>query len=566
MNLNPKVVPFERGADFMRQRAMKNLRDNNIIDALELMRRAVETSPENNDYRLEMAQLYCDSGCPRESGRMLLDMIVDNVYRDECLYGLAINQLNMGNPESARRHLGMCISETKNDDLKAQAERLLGEMEMFDALNRPESRKTGRVYELTDTACAKMRTENYDAAIRAFDRALKLDPAQMEVRALKGMAFMMQGRKDAAVSMADEVAASDTGNIRALCVSAQIYGMAGEADKADAMLDRAAAAEPDPAERRMMVFTLFEAGRLDQAAAAAKAALEETPCDRVILHALAVIALNAEGPEAAMRYWKRILRINPDDTIASYYYEAAEKGELDPAAVNGEYQVPRQEALRRYMAIAHKFEGIDFCETESLWRNDEEFRSLMRWSLEGTDERFRDTALSIMASVHDTQAESIIREYVTRPEVGREALMRVLAVYNVLNLDVRRIVPTFVDTENEVTPDGDAVLSEMTIGHKQLVRLASEVLEMRYGIHAYDRLSVMWDVYRRSRTTRLDPLLRTETAAAALAYCYLAHYETAPRLEKLAHQYRCSARQLRFFAAHMSAILERGGMTFGAFD
>ena len=55
MNGNLKVVSFKRTPAYVHHRAMMNRRDNNIVDALELMRRAVEESPENREYRLDLA-------------------------------------------------------------------------------------------------------------------------------------------------------------------------------------------------------------------------------------------------------------------------------------------------------------------------------------------------------------------------------------------------------------------------------------------------------------------------------------------------------------------------------
>ena len=62
MSYNPKVVSIERSAAYVHHRAMKNRRDNNPVDALELLRQAVEQSPENREYRLDLAELYCEMG------------------------------------------------------------------------------------------------------------------------------------------------------------------------------------------------------------------------------------------------------------------------------------------------------------------------------------------------------------------------------------------------------------------------------------------------------------------------------------------------------------------------
>ena len=77
MTKNPKVVSFKRSPAYVHHRAMLNRRDNNIVDALELMRRAVEQSSENREYRLDLAELYCEMGCHEQSTRLLLDMLAE---------------------------------------------------------------------------------------------------------------------------------------------------------------------------------------------------------------------------------------------------------------------------------------------------------------------------------------------------------------------------------------------------------------------------------------------------------------------------------------------------------
>lgn len=566
MNPNPKVVPFERGADFIRQRAMKNFRANNIVEALELMRKAVETSPENDDYRLELAQLLCDAGCPNSSSRLLLDMIARGVNTDECMYGLAINQLNMNNPEAARRLLRKCLDESSSEELRAQAEQLTGEIDMFETLNRPATRRTERMYSMTDAACERMRDEDVEGAVRLFERVLKMDENQPDVRALLSMAYMMQNRRGAALALAESACAEDCKSVRALSVSAQVYNMAGLVDKAHALLKRATAAGPDPLEMRMLIFSMFEAGMYSEARTAAQEALSETPCDRQLLHAMAVISLRlGEDAASAEQYWKRIVRIDPDDTIAAYYCKAAQNGELDVAELNCEYQVPRREMLARYITITEKLNG-DLFSVGNAWRDDAEFRGLVGWCLLGGDRRFREAAVTLLASIDDPAAESQLREYLMRADSGFDMTIRAAAMYRLRGEGVERILPPYIDTGDGIVPEADDVLENMGVGHRQLVRLAGEVLERSYGVDAYDKLAVMWDMYRRCRRTRTDPLVRTETAAAALAYCYLEKAGKTPQMERLAVQYRCNIRQLRFFTKHLSATLEKGGAAIGSVD
>ena len=72
-----------------------------------LMRSAVEQSPENREYRLDLAELYCEMGCHEQSTRLLLDMLAEGDGPSECYYGLALNQLGMNDLDGARQSLNL---------------------------------------------------------------------------------------------------------------------------------------------------------------------------------------------------------------------------------------------------------------------------------------------------------------------------------------------------------------------------------------------------------------------------------------------------------------------------
>ena len=101
-----QVVSFDRSPAYVHHRAMVN-RGRTTVDALELMRHAVERSPENREYRLDLAELYCEMGCHAQSNRLLLDMLAQDDAPAECYYGLALNQLGMNDLEGAQQSLRM---------------------------------------------------------------------------------------------------------------------------------------------------------------------------------------------------------------------------------------------------------------------------------------------------------------------------------------------------------------------------------------------------------------------------------------------------------------------------
>lgn len=93
MKHNPKIVAFNESSAFAYHRAMKNRRENNMLDALELMRAAAERSPENPEYSLKLANLYAEIGCFRQSARVLLDRMAAGNAPGDCSFALIFDLL-----------------------------------------------------------------------------------------------------------------------------------------------------------------------------------------------------------------------------------------------------------------------------------------------------------------------------------------------------------------------------------------------------------------------------------------------------------------------------------------
>ena len=67
----------------------------------------------------------------------------------------------------------------------------------------------------------------------------------------------------------------------------------------------------------------------------ARLAMQETPYDRHLLHVRAVALLRTGAPAAqAAKFWERIVRIDPEDSVAAYYLQAASQGAGQTREVN----------------------------------------------------------------------------------------------------------------------------------------------------------------------------------------------------------------------------------------
>ena len=560
MRDNPKVVSLRRNAAYLHHRAMLNRRDNRVVDALELMRRAVEASPDNREYRLDLAELLCEMGCHEQSSRLLLDMLSGGDAPSECYYGLALNQLGMNDLSGARQSLNTYRRRDPEGAHSEEVGHLAMELELYRTTNRPANRRLYRAMRVANRACDAMKADDADKACRLFEQTLNIASEQYEMRALYAMALVMAGRQEEARREADRACGGYPPSVRAMCVCAQVYALLGERTRAMELMDAAAAERPEGADLRLMLYAAGEMKLYDRAAEYARRALLETPFDRELLHIRAVaLKQSGAGDAEAMRCWERILRIDPEDTVASFYSEAAAQGKLDEIPLEYAYQVPAEEYLRRLkLLVDHLNEGFEHISVE--WERDPAFRRLVRWAVSAEDARLGRASMTVLATLESPEAVSVLREVMFAPNVSKELKLHAAVLLKIQGRVLEDVLPEPMSATGSTLVDAEALMNALPVGDRQLVRYADEVLEREYEITSTPALTMMWSSYRRVRGTRGDPLKRVEAAAAALAYNYLMAAGKRVSISRIAHDFGCTPRQLTFCAARIAGCLERAGM------
>lgn len=557
MSRNPKIVSFERSAAYLHHRAMMNRRENRAVDALELLRQAVEAQPENREYRLDLAELLCEMGCHGQSARLLLDMLSREDAPDECFFGLALNQLGMNDLGGARQSLNIYRSRAPRGARLDDVSQLAAELDLYTSMNRPANRRLYRAMRMASRACDAMRAGASAKACRLFRASLELASEQCEMRALYAMALWMADDTEGARREADRASAAYPPSVRALCVCAQVYQLLGDRAKAVRLIDQAEAEHPEGQELWLMIYSAAELGLHDRVENYARLALQAMPFARELLHirAAALVRSGADEAEAA-KCWERILRIDPEDSVALYYSDAVQGGTLDPDTLSYSYQVPEAEYMRR-MSLLTEAMGKGFEAMRDRWTSDAAFRRMVRWAAGVDDPRLVKASLTLLATIEDDDARSVLRELMFAPEVSRELKLHAAVLLKLQGRALTEVLPHPMDATGEALVDADALLSGMNVGDRQLVRFADDILQQEYNISARPLLALMWQRYRRTRGTRGDALKRMDSAAAALALSYLVLNGKSPSIARLARQFGCSERQLVFCARRIADRIDR---------
>ncbi len=557
MKNNSRVVSFERSSSYMHHRAMMNRRDNRVVDALELLRQAVERAPENREYRLDLAELYCEMGYHERSSRLLLDMLAEKDGPAECYYGLALNQLGMNDAAGARKSLAIYRRKAPEGEHSEEVENLRAELDMFDELNAHGNRQLRRAARAANRGCDAMREDMPDRACRCFEASLRLAPGQAEIRALYAMALMLKGDGKASRREAERVLRAGNLSARALCVCAQVLWHLGEGERAVLLARRAMEQGPDGAEVAILLNTLAELGMDAEVAEQARLALQDVPYDRELLHMRAV-ALKKQGVADAEleKLWSRILRIDPEDSVAQFYQKAAQDGALDACELDYDYQVPKQEFRARSVALLVQLSRGQEALRE-LWRTDAGFRSLLRWATGAQEPRLSRAALTALAGIEDEDARSLLREMIFSSRLSGELRVHGAVALKLRGVSIDELMPPESELTEGVLPAEDKLLEGLSVGERQLVRYASETMEWRTGAAPGKALALMWSAYRGLRGIHADPLIHTETAAAALVYNYLLFYGAKPKLREVAAEFGCAPRQLAYYARRMAGCIEK---------
>ena len=556
MSKNVKVVSFARTPAYVHHRAMLNRRDNNIIDALELLRKAAEECPENLDYRLDLAELYCEMGCHEQSNRLLLDMLAAGNGPAECYYGLALNQLGMDDPGGARRSLSLYRRMEPEGVHLEEVSRLADELDFYSRLAHSADRRLRRAAAIASRGCDAMSAEDSDRACRMFERSLAIASEQYDIRALYAMALLTADRTDEARAQAELACAGYPPSVKAMCVCAQVYALLGDGARAQTLIDRAFDERPEGNDLRLMIYAMTEMGMDDRVSECVRLALRETPFDRDLLHMRAVALKRTGMPDVRVaRFWTRILRIDPEDSIARFYQEAALSGRLDEFDLGYTYQVPLREYKRRLNELVTQLsQGSDSMELR--WREDPGFRQLLRWAVESEDSRLNRAGMTALSIIDDRESRSLLRCLLFSASVSPELKLHAALVLRLQGLDLGAILPPDTGLGGEMMPDVELMLARMSVGERQLVRYADEVLREEYDISALSQLLVMWSAYRQLRGTSAEPLRCVGAGAAALAYNYLLIYGPRPDIGALCAQFGCGTRQMVYYARRIAGSLE----------
>ena len=493
-----KVVPFERGNDYLMRRAQVNRQAGRLLDALALQRRATEQE-DSPACRMDLAQTLCQMGCYEESNRILAGMLGEPDAPGDCYFGLCCNYMGMGQDELAYRAMVQFLARDPQALNRDEVSQMFNDLMRTRSAHRQAhlTRSARRALQLSKAAQARQDQGDLALAYRLMKRALRALKGSEDVNIRTQMAQLLNllGRHQEAARQMDKVLSFRLVGDGSLGVAAKVYAQAGQASKAAAAILRLEAREPQGASLRLLLDACCAVGDDERVRLLAPRALRDTPYDRRLLHQCAVNRVRQGRPvEQAVSFWTRALRIDPGDTVARWGIKQATQGKLLPS-MPYDYALPAAEAER----WRHQLCQALVMDNSALLERFHRCRALedrLRWALYGSNRQAMLMARRLLSRLDDPTARRMLSESLAVPWAGEDDSGQAMVNPDVSTIRVppglRRAMKNALDVMRKRHP-GVAhrvvrlVLSQLTEGRCALPRDGAAISAALYLLAAGDR-------------------------------------------------------------------------------
>ncbi len=421
-NGSGKVIPFTQGAAFYMKRGAKELERNDLIAAISRYREAYERAPEDPDIAIALAEILSQMQRYEESNRILLQLCSDEGDTPpECFFGLACNYFGLQEYDCAADSLEDYLDADPMGVFSEDAEDFLDLIDDDDAMFETTGLRTDDDYE--DNAVCRFARSLINSgetgyAVEELEHRLGQAPDSLRVREQLAIAYFCDNRRLEAQRVAGEILEKQPSDVLANCTMALAELDAGDRTAAESRLDRIARPLPDsPEELHSIAVLQLDLARYGEAEQTLLRLMQALPYDENVLHKLGYARFMQDDAEGAKAYYRRLLAIDPHDTVARYYLGQCNRPEASRKNAAARwmipYQVPFGEAFRRLNQInrtlAQPHEAL-----YETWSNDALFRDLLVWAISLADVRVKRSMLSLVYTFGDHRAELMLRDYLLR--------------------------------------------------------------------------------------------------------------------------------------------------------
>ncbi len=305
----PNVVPFTLPASRMRKRAADYRRRRQPLNALDLLRQAMELRDASST-RVEL----CETLMSMSNFEQASDLLYRTLSRDDAPVDawllLSRCQDALGHRVAAMDCLYHYLTLDPMSVTADHVRDMLGMMEDDDSLREPF-----RLSGLCHRALLAWKRKNRDLAHRRMKRAIGIAQHPARLQLTLALLYMAEGNHAEACTLLGQVLHREPEQPRALSGLCVVLHTLGRDRTALGLLEKAARICTSPETEGLFLTAAYTMSAWGTLRRYLEARLRRTPCRVTLLHPMAALLAPTE-PERARRLWQRILRIDPADQRA----------------------------------------------------------------------------------------------------------------------------------------------------------------------------------------------------------------------------------------------------------
>ena len=555
-----KVVSFQQESGFVHQRARMNWRAGNYPDALNLIRKAVESDPTDARCRLDMARILVSMELYEAAGRQLMWLLSEGRELEECLFLSGRILYARGRHEEAEHVLRAYVDHSGGHESVEEAEQILDSIYLNGEVQdcALEDRHERRVQRLIEEGVRQLETlGDSRSSEQAFRHAVRLNPLRGSAHALYAVVLNLNDKPDAArrEALIARRLLGDFAPLSEVCICAQALYESGMREEGRELMNRAREMDADDDGKRVRVTALERLEMYDEAFEALNEMVAAHPYNPAMLHEMSCLAFLAGRPaETVASGWRRIQRLDPEDPAPRILLQKLAEGSLTPEDCTLRYDTcdARLQAFQTFHLVevprVLKEEGL-----AQAWKTNPSFRAALEWQLSSVTPSISAAAACLLSRIDDPEARRMACAYIGRPDIPAEVRVAAMLGMDSAILEETPLPEYYMEA---TLPTETDVLRELPVGARQMLRDAAEYVEEETGDYPISVLAGYWLMFQKKRLDGGAAIARGDVGAAALAYLYLDGGEEAVDIEEIAEEFSCPARQVKRAVALLSQALD----------
>lgn len=545
------VLSFIQDSSFYLKTGRRKAEEGNLVSALAKIRKAYDLDPASHENIIALAEILNRMQRFEESARVLLKCGLPEELPSDGLFGLASNYIGMEEFIPARMFLLLYLQMYPNGKYADACRDYLALFANQEELAWQLGLEEGENIELiAHIHLSKAMHFSYlDRESLDYLKSLEErfpDSLWLQMEIALGEYFLNMPKE--AEFRAFNILKKDKDYLRAKCLLAYIrLNNNKKLEAVDLLNTVGIPSEPDLEGLGMLTSVLLETGLYEKAEACSETLLSYLPYDPLTIHQTAYAKYMLGKQAEALEMYRSILKMDPHDTVASYYIRWITDHPQPKEGVKGfmtSYDVSYGEAIERFHRMGHLFDdGID--EARDKWASDVRYQDLYWWAMCSPFIPSKRTVFYALTALGGDAATDLLKNYLLKTDQPDDDKQRAFSSLQLLN--GCEPVCVYFRGNWQFGVRAEARPEQIPKAYAKIRRKLTELPEnTRFGSETCEMALRYFDFYLQSlqgEYPRLN-MFQTDAMTAALVYIALQTQQRPETMEEVAREFSVSLRRM----------------------